>query len=143
LTSLPRTPTGAFVPFGTTTSGGQVIKGDIPCSGAVMNIAANGGNPELVAWGFRNPFGLAFAPDGQLYVTDNGYDERGSRPVWGAPDMLWRVTPGTWYGWPDYSEGLPLNQDLYKVPMKAIPQLLLAKPPNKPVLSIYSDDGRR
>ena len=23
-----------------------------------------------------------FRPEGQLYVTDNGYDERGSRPVW-------------------------------------------------------------
>lgn len=129
---LPRTPTGAFVPFGTPTSAGQVIKGQIPCSGAIMKIPAAGGKPQLVAWGFRNPFGLAFAPDGQLYVTENGYDDRGSRPVWGTPDVLWRVTAGTWYGWPDYSEGLRIDRELYKVPLKGIPQRLLAKHPNTP-----------
>ncbi|HYC45855.1 MAG TPA: PQQ-dependent sugar dehydrogenase [Burkholderiales bacterium] len=135
---LPRTPTGAFVPFGTTTQPGQVIKGQIPCSGAIMKVAPGGGAPELVAWGFRNPFGLAFAPDGQLYATDNGYDDRGSRPVWGTPDVLWRVTPGAWYGWPDYSEGKPINQEFYKVPMKGIPQLVLAKPPGKPPQPVAS-----
>jgi glucose/arabinose dehydrogenase len=129
---LPKTPTGAFVPFGTATRPNQVIKGRLPCSGAVMKIAPAGGKLELVAWGFRNPFGLAFAPDGQLYVTDNGYDDRGSRPVWGTPDVLWRVVPGAWYGWPDYSEGLPINQQLYTVPAKGTPQLVLAQGPGKP-----------
>ena len=47
-----------------------------------------GGAPQLVTWGFRNPFGFSFAPDGRLYVTDNGYDVRGSRPVFGAGDLL-------------------------------------------------------
>ena len=46
---------------------------------------------ELVAWGFRNPFGLAVAPDGRLFVTDNGLVVRGSRPVWGSPDVLWEI----------------------------------------------------
>jgi hypothetical protein len=46
---------------------------------------------ELVAWGFRNPFGLAFASGGALFVTDNGYDDRGSRAVWGTGDYLWDV----------------------------------------------------
>lgn len=143
---LPRTATGAFVPFGTSTAAGQVIRGEIPCSGAIMKIPAAGGKPQLVAWGFRNPFGLAFAPSGQLFVTDNGYDDRGSRPAWGTPDVLWRVIPGTWYGWPDYSEGLRLDQELYKVPLKGIPQRLLAKHPNKPprpaaVLGVHSSSN--
>src|SRR3712207_7718684 len=51
---------------------------------------------------FRSPFGLAFTPDGHLFVTDNSYDERGSRQVFGTGDLLWAVTPGTWYGWPDF-----------------------------------------
>jgi glucose/arabinose dehydrogenase len=135
---LPHAATGAFVPFGTPTTAGQVIKGELPCSGAVMKIAVTGGKPELVAWGFRNPFGLAFAPDGQLYLTENGYDDRGSRPVWGAPDVLWRVVPGTWYGWPDYSEGLSVNQELFKVPGKGTPQLLLAKTPTQPPRPVAS-----
>lgn len=98
-----RATTGAFSPFGTTTTDGQVIKGAVPCNGAIMKVRLTGGAPELVAWGFRNPFGLAFSPGGELYVTDNSYDERGSRPVWGTGDLLFAVKPGMWYGWPDIS----------------------------------------
>jgi glucose/arabinose dehydrogenase len=58
--------------------------------------------------------------------------------VWGTPDVLWRVTPGTWYGWPDYSEGLPIDQELYEVPGKGKPQLVLAKPPGKPPRPVAS-----
>src|SRR5436309_157341 len=82
--------TGAFLPFGTPSTPGQIIKGQVPCSGSVMRIRPDGGPLELVAWGFRNPFGLAFSPNGLLYVTDNGYDDRGSRPIWGAADVMWR-----------------------------------------------------
>src|SRR2546423_8451791 len=123
--------TGAFVPFGTMTSKGQVIRGSVPCSGAVMRIPPTGGELELVAWGFRNPFGLAFSPDGRLFVTDNGYDDRGSRPVWGAADVLWAVTNGVWYGWPDYSGGDPLTRKEFKPPRKKQLQFVLASHPNR------------
>ena len=79
-----RVETGAFVPFGTTTAPGQVIKGAVKCSGSVLRVRPDGSDLQKVAWGFRNPFGLAFSPDGELYVSDNGYDDRGSRPVWGT-----------------------------------------------------------
>jgi glucose/arabinose dehydrogenase len=105
--------TGAYHAFATTGPAGEVIKGSVPCNGAVMRVKATGGPVELVAWGFRNPFGLALAPDGQLYVDDNGYDTRGSRPVFGSADMMWRVEPGHWYGWPDFSEGRPLTLEWY------------------------------
>jgi glucose/arabinose dehydrogenase len=124
--------TGAFVPFGTTTSKGQVIRGQVPCSGSVLRISPAGGRPELIAWGFRNPFGIAFAPDGQLYVTENGFDDRGSRPVWGAGDVLWRITPGTWYGWPDYAEGRTVTNEDFRPPMKKSLAPLLAREPGKP-----------
>lgn len=95
--------TGAYQPFGK--SDAKTIKGQVPCSGAVMRVDPAGGTPELVAWGFRNPFGVAFSPDGALYVTENGYDLRGSRPVFGTADNLWKVEQGRWYGWPDHSAG--------------------------------------
>ncbi|HEV7330053.1 MAG TPA: hypothetical protein VGN63_03350 [Flavisolibacter sp.] len=125
--------TGAFSPFGTPTTAGQVIKGIIPCSGSVLRIPLQGGQPELVAWGFRNPFGIATAPDGRLFVTENGYDERGSRPVWGAGDVLWEVKPDLWYGWPDYSAAKPIsNDEEFKVPGKDPVQPLLQQVPNQP-----------
>lgn len=103
-----RVSTGAFAPFGTAVPGG-VVRGRFPCHGAVMRVRPEGGRAELVAWGFRNPFGLAFAPDGALFATDHAYDERGSRPVFGAGDVLWRVERGRWYGWPDFHAGTPLD----------------------------------
>ncbi|GAB3541232.1 hypothetical protein GCM10027443_40280 [Pontibacter brevis] len=124
--------TGAYVPYGTPTTEGQVIEGRLPCSGAVIRVSPEGGEMELVAWGFRNPFGLAFSPDGTLYVSDNGYDVRGSRPVWGNGDYLWQVQPDQWYGWPDYSGGLAFNGDRFDPPGEKAPQPLLAKHPNDP-----------
>jgi glucose/arabinose dehydrogenase len=103
--------TGAFVPFGTETRPGQVIKGQLPCTGAVLRVPVAGGTPELVAWGLRNPFGLCFAPDGRLFITENSYDDRGSRPVWGTGDVLWEIKSGQWYGWPDFAEGRALDSD--------------------------------
>jgi glucose/arabinose dehydrogenase len=131
--------TGAFSTLGTQTEAGQTIRGHIPCTGSVMRISPTGGRLELIAWGFRNPFGLAFAPDKQLYVTDNGYDERGSRPIWGSADYLWAVKTATWYGWPDYSGGKPVNTKEFRVPGEDVPKLLLKDIPNeapKPVASL-------
>jgi glucose/arabinose dehydrogenase len=124
--------TGAFVPFGTATRTNQVIKGAVKCSGGILRVRPDGSDLQLVAWGFRNPFGLAFAPDGQLYVSDNGYDDRGSRPVWGAPEVLWRVRSGTWYGWPDFSAGEPINTKHFDAPGKPRPRFVLAQHPNPP-----------
>jgi glucose/arabinose dehydrogenase len=142
-----RVTTGAFVPFGTPTAAGQVIRGRVPCSGAVMRVRVAGGEPELVAWGFRNPFGLAWSPDGRLYVTDNSYDNRGSRSIWGAGDKLWAVAPGSWYGWPDYHAGLPVTDaDHYRTPGRPAPRFLLAEHPATPprpaaVLGVHSSSN--
>jgi glucose/arabinose dehydrogenase len=127
-----RAITGAFVPFGKATQPGQVIKGQTKCSGSILRVRPDGSDLQLVAWGFRNPFGISFGPDGQCFATDNGYDERGSRPVWGAPEVMWRVQQGTWYGWPDFSAGEPINTRYFDVLGKPRPKFLLAKHPNPP-----------
>ena len=138
-TSNPLTPeprdravTGAYLPFGTPSKPGQKIEGEVPCGGAVMKIPIAGGRPELVAWGFRNPFGLAFDGKGRLFVTDNGYDDRGSRPVWGSGDLLWLVHEGSWYGWPDYSGDEPLTRKAFDPPTHEKPEPLLAPEPGRP-----------
>jgi glucose/arabinose dehydrogenase len=62
--------------------------------------------------------------------------------------MLWAVTPGRWYGWPDFHGSHPLSEgDRYKAPGKEPPKPLLAKYPNTPpepvaVLGVHaSADG--
>lgn len=140
VTANPLTPedgdgavTGAFSPFNTRTEPGQRVAGRLPCTGAILRVPVSGGALELVAWGFRNPYGLAFAPDGRLFVTENGYDVRGSRPVFGTADYLYEVRPGAWYGWPDYSGGVPIEGDAFQ-PSGATepPGRLLAERPERP-----------
>jgi glucose/arabinose dehydrogenase len=50
--------------------------------GTVVSFRPGGGGLRIEARGLRNPFGLAFAPDGAtLFVSDNGRDDLGnSRP---------------------------------------------------------------
>lgn len=140
ITPNPLTPdpddeavTGPYLPFGVPAERGQVIPGQLPCGGAVMRVRPTGGVPEVVAWGFRNPFGLAFSPDGRLYVTENQYDVRGSRPVFGTGDLLWEVRPGTWYGWPDFYAGRPLtDEEWFQPPGEDEPGFVLLEHPNEP-----------
>ena len=127
-------PTGAFLPYGTPSRAGQIVPAGSPCNGAVYRVKPDGCRPELVAWGLRDPFGLAFSPKGALFATDAGYDERGARPVWGAADFLWSISTGTpaWYGWPDYSGSSSLAQAEYASAGRARPAALLDKPPAAP-----------
>ncbi len=121
-----RTRTGAFVAFGTTTQPRQRVRGRVACTAAVLRCDPDGTNLELVAWGLRNAFGLAFLPDGRLLATDQGADDRGSRPIGNAPDLLFEVREGAWYGWPDFIGGDPVNDPLYAPQRGPRPTFVLA-----------------
>ena len=86
--------TGAFVPFGTETEAGQVIPGRTKCTTGVLRCDPDGSNVELLAWGLRNAFGLQHHPDGRLFATEHGIDERSARFIVGDPDDFYEVTPG-------------------------------------------------
>jgi glucose/arabinose dehydrogenase len=131
--------TGAFVPFGTSTHPGQRVNAGLPCTAAVMRCNPDGSNLELVAWGLRNAFGLGFLADGRLLVTDQGADDRGSRPIGNAPDLLFDVRQGAWYGWPDFIGGDPVTDPVYKPQRGPQPTFVLAEhdtlpPPERPLL---------
>ncbi len=131
--------TGAFSPFGTETRPGQRIAGRVPCTASVMRCRPDGSELELVAWGLRNAYGLLFLPDGRLLATDQGTDDRGSRPVGQAPDLLFEVRPGAWYGWPDYVGGVPVTDPRFQPHRGPQPEFLLANhgelpAPQRPLL---------
>jgi glucose/arabinose dehydrogenase len=128
-----RVVTGAYMPFGTRTEAGQVVPGELPCTGSIMRVRADGSDLEMVAWGLRNPFGLAWDTGGTLLVSENSFDERGSRPVFGTGDVLWRIEPGTWYGWPDYWSGIPLTDaEWFSPPGQDAPGFLHSEHPGVP-----------
>jgi glucose/arabinose dehydrogenase len=103
--------TRAFQPFGEKS---KTVKGDVKASGTILRMNTDGSGLEVYAWGLRNPFGVLWGPDGQLYAADNGYDERGSRPIANAKDNIWQIKQGAWYGFPDYSSGIPVTDPQFR-----------------------------
>jgi glucose/arabinose dehydrogenase len=100
---------GAYVPFGTETYAGQAIKGEAKCNGSVLRWDPENGEVELVAWGLRNPYGIAFHPDGRLFATEHGIDERSRRYIIGDHEDFYEIVEGAWYGWPDFASGIRLD----------------------------------
>lgn len=103
--------TRGFQPFGEKS---KDVKGQVKASGTILRMNGDGSGLEVYAWGLRNPYGVLWGPDGQLYVTDNAYDERGSRPVANAKDNIWQIKQNGWYGWPDYSSGIPVTDPQFR-----------------------------
>lgn len=134
-----RVSTGAFSAFGTRTEPGQHVPAQLPCTAAVMRCNPDGSDLELFAWGIRNAYGLGFLPDGRLLATDQGADDRGSRPVGNVPDLLFEVRQGAWYGWPDFVGEKPIVDPAYHPTRGPAPQFVLANhgglpPPERPLL---------
>ena len=85
------------------------------CDGAILRAKLNSKTPqntiEPFSWGYRNPYGIRFAPHdhilkGGLFVSENGEDERGARPTNNSPDRLQLAQQNPdgspdYHGWPD------------------------------------------
>ena len=136
--------TGAFRPFGAATGAGEVIKGSARCSGSMMRVAPDGGELELFAWGLRRPFGLSVHPDGRIFCTDVGMEDRGSRRIADGCEYIWQIVEDGWYGWPDYTGGEPVTDPKFKSQDAEQPEfLLLEHPPlaGKPVARLPAGSG--
>ncbi|MFE0100670.1 PQQ-dependent sugar dehydrogenase [Streptomyces sp. NPDC059009] len=121
-----RAVTGPFAPFGTVHPAGTRLPAALPCTSAVMSCRPDGSDLRLVAWGLRNAYGLLFLPDGRLLATDQGADDRGSRPVGQAPELLYEVRHGAWYGWPDFIGGIPVDDPRHAPGTGTPPEFVLA-----------------
>jgi len=124
--------TGAFVPYGRATVRGEVVRGSVRASGGILSCKPDGSGLELEAWGLRAPRALRFDCSGRLLALNLGMEERGSRPVANAADELVVVRRGLWYGWPDYSGGLPVSMPRFAPAGGAAPRLLILDPPMAP-----------
>lgn len=100
-----------------------------PYEAAVLRIQPHTGEIEVYASGLRNPYDVAFAPDGQLYATDQGL-------ITGPGDRLLKLDRGAFYGWPYYRPrgcaDCPLRgaqvitPDLYTFPDLSLPRGLVS-----------------
>jgi len=138
--------TGAYVPFGTETTPGQVIPGTAKCGGAVIAFDPVADDPEatleVYAWGMRNVIGVAWGADGTMYAGVNGFDVRGSRPVNDEYDATYIVEEGTWYGWPDHSAALePLGPTFDSPDSLQAPTVLDGKMLGKDLAPVIDHDA--
>lgn len=106
-----------YVAVGSTSNLGEEPETEL--SGTILRIAPDGSRVEVVARGFRNPFDLAFAPDGQLFCTDNAPDVP-VRSADDAPDELNHVIEGRDYGHPDSWDEAPADSAV-EGPVAALP----------------------
>lgn len=91
------------------------------CNSAILSVLPDGGDLRVEAHGIRLPRGLAFNEFGTLYFTNQGMELRGTRPVKDDPDVLARLFPGAYYGWPDFSTDLqPISNARFQPPLKSI-----------------------
>lgn len=133
--------TGAFSEFGKAHAPGARIEAALPATAAIMRCNPDGSGLELVAWGIRNAFGIGFLPDGRLIATDQGSDDRGSRPIGHVPELVYEIKQGAWYGWPDYIGGIPVTDGRFKPSRGPQPSFILSNHhelpiPEKPLLSL-------
>jgi glucose/arabinose dehydrogenase len=150
--------TGAYLPKGTPSKPGQVIKAQKPCGGAVHRTRLKADSKysrddwEVYAMGFRNMSGLAFGPKGSRFenaiaITDNGHNDKGNRRVANSGENLFIITEkGQDAGFPDkpsmnFTSIKRHGPDVYRGnkfdPTRPNPQLYIGDKPFIPTLPPY------
>jgi hypothetical protein len=137
---LKEIETGPYLPVGTPGQKGQVIKGQLKSNGVIYRCNFDGTGLEIYAWGLRNPFALKKDPKGRILVIVQGEDGRGSRPAH-APDSLYEVKEGGWYGWPDFAAGRPLSDFIKSEDTPKDAVLINEKRPEQPLHTFEEHSG--
>lgn len=124
--------TGAYCPFNVPSSNDQFIDGLTKATGCILRANPDGTDLELIAWGLRNPFRILFDGLNRLFAANHGMDIRGSRPVANSPDEFQWIRPGFWYGWPDFTGGLPVTSPEFEPEGEPQPEFLFSNHPMQP-----------
>lgn len=101
--------TGAFVPYKTMNTKGQIITEHVPGNSSIIIYNLKTGAKANFAWGIRNMKGIDFNSEGKVVVTVGGIEDRGLRPVKGDSDYIYQIKKNAWYGFPDYTGGDEVN----------------------------------
>ncbi|MGN0144817.1 MAG: hypothetical protein ACI398_07530 [Clostridium sp.] len=121
--------TGAFMPYGNSSLKGQKIECKKIANGSIVEIDPETNGISLFACGIRNITGWSLDSDNNLICIVGGMEDIGSRPVKRDFDYLYKIDKNTWYGWPDFSGGDPIDSPRFKGD-KAITRII-ENPPNK------------
>jgi putative heme-binding domain-containing protein len=69
-----------------------------PVAGGIVRFTPDLKKSEIVCDGFRNPYGMDFNADGELFTFDSDNERCVSLP-WYEPTRFYHVIPGGHYGW--------------------------------------------
>jgi len=69
-----------------------------PVAGGIVRFSPDLKKSEIVCDGFRNPYGMDFNSDGELFTFDSDNERCVSLP-WYEPTRFYHVIPGGHYGW--------------------------------------------
>ncbi len=86
-----------YIGVGATTDHGPLR---VPMEGSILRVNPDGSDLEIYATGFRNPYDLAFSPDGALFTADNNPSELNETLRYLPPEELNQVFEGRDYGFP-------------------------------------------
>src|SRR5437867_3894480 len=112
---VPETGSGASSPFRALAPAGllpcawetHLYGGGItPPGGHVVRTDRDGKRWEVLAAGLRNPFGIDFNPDGELFTYDADLEWDIGLP-WYHPTRVLHLVPGADYGWRLHTSTLP------------------------------------
>jgi len=84
-----RANTGAFQPFNSISLKSEELKGRLPGNACILRVSFDGRTVDAFAWGVRNPVGVIILPDTRVFITAQGMEDRGSRPVANGKDYLY------------------------------------------------------
>lgn len=87
-----------YIGIGSTTDHGPLRR---EYEASILRMNPDGSEIEVFATGFRNPYDLAFSPDGELFTADNSPDGLSHTMQYLPPEELNYVREGRDYGFPE------------------------------------------
>lgn len=100
-----------YFPVGATTDHGP-LNSDEPFEGSIVRMNPDGSEIEIFADGFRNPYDLAFSPDGDLFANDNNPDQIDETLPFLPAEELNHIQEGHNYGFPDVFSPMPAPEGI-------------------------------